>query len=335
MIMSKLTIIEAATALAAVNENPNTIFTLAKKREVPGKAPYAAGAKYYKTSWKFGTQPATNGWFVIENIPITNRIAPPGDARFVGKESARYNLQTTVGVSGDFGQFISKFNRPYLDAINKYITDGTIAGRNKRIHALIRDHLSDDNVENPGGIIEDPIICFDVGFKLHPKDFYISDKAGKPKTEFFEYISGGERDENGVEKTPLKFKPAEVFNPDTQCMEPVGEMNLHLWLKNGGVIKRARLWFSSVCASSNWVSMPLCIVKVVIALGSGEVVCSDGLSGPTTTLCSEEHPPAPPVQAASQPVTTQQTSKPVIPVASDEDINAMINSLALNSPTQD
>lgn len=313
----KITVIEAKDALAAVREDPTKILTIIKKKE---ERKYTGGAKFYRTSWKFGAQPATNGWFVIEDVPITAPILPPNDPRLNGRDNSRCNLQTRVSVAGDFGLFLKEFNPTFIETIAKYVADGTIAGKGKKIHSIVRDRLSDDNADNPGGPIEDPIISLDVDFKSHPKDFWVTDKAGKPKTEFFEYISGGDKDEHGREITPIVFKEATVFNPDTQQVEPVGEMNLHWFLKApGAVIKRARLWFSSVCASQNWVSMPLCVSKVVIKCGDGTVVCSDGLSQQPVTV----------VPQVAQPLQPPADDEPIIQPATDDAITATLTSLGL------
>lgn len=291
----------AEEALAAATTDATKVLTVEKKKD--DKA--YKGTRFLIVYFNIGSDIRKTGWFSIENVPLSAAYADPKDKKDKRNEydGTRQQLETTVSRAGAFGQFLAKLNPEWIKLANGIMeTDPKAKGR--KIHGLIQTHLSETNEKNPGGVIEDPVIRFQVDYGTFPATFPLKFMAGQPKFQIFDwdtrYI-----DEAGREQ----FKIAMVKN-DQGVDEPVTDENAYKFITKGSIIRKGRIYAPSGAISQSWISCPISITKCVLQRGAEEGFSDEApVSTPvantnveaaltqTTTVTTAPTPAAPVTQA--------------------------------------
>ncbi len=305
-----MSIINASEALNAIKAAPETILTLVKK---PGDKTYTGGVKYLTAQWNIAGK--TLGWFSADNIKITKGmpdIIPPvphkNDIDKRTYENMRLQIQTSVANAGDFGQFLNLLDPVWTKLVATLSVKGGLIGlSDRKTHCIVQTKTSLKNEENPGALIEDPIIRFKISFAKFPGTFKPESLANQPKTQFFDFKKPY-TDEEGKPQ----FRQATIKDPVTGKEVLVDESNLHLFLTRNSIIRRGRFMMTSVSISQSYVSF---------AMEAGRLVIE---SAPPTVFSDDDFSDI--LGAPTQSTTNAPTAGGQPDPLSDQDISNIINS---------
>lgn len=309
---------------AAAKADVTKVLTIEKKK----KSTTYKGTEFLNAYLNVGAFVKKEPWFTVRNVELTDGIADPNnkDDKRNEFEGTRLQLQTTVSKCGEFGQFLVTMNPQWRKQITDMGAANQIDLEGKKIHDLLQTNLSKKNEKNPGGVIEDPIIRFQIDFAPFPQKYPHSFLRGQPKTQFFDARTEY-KDEQG--RTQYKLATIEVDDGAGGTKEePVTDKNVHLFVTKGSVIVSARINAPSVPVSSSWVSWPFLATRVVLMPGGAggfsdedemptQVVnknVADALTGATTT----------PTISTPTPVVTAPTTDAPVASTSVDDIDAAL-----------
>lgn len=294
----------AEEALAAVQANPNKVLTAEKKKD---DKPCKGGSRFLNAYWTVGADVKKDGWFSIENIPLSDGIADPSNKNDKRNDfdGTRLQLQTSVSRAGAFGQFLNLLNPGWRTYVDSLIKDGVINANGKKVHDLLQLTLSDNNEKTPGAKIEDPIIRFKIDFGTFPQLYKHKFLVGQPKTQIFDF-----RTEYTDDKGNKQYKPAMVKDPATGADVPVNEKNIHLFVTKGSVLRKGRIMITSLAISQSWISLPIYINRAVIEPGAEEGFSDDTPSATVNNAVRDAVNPQPtnPQPTNPQPTNPQPTN---------------------------
>ena len=308
-------------ALEQAQTAPDSMVTVTRKKN-PKKF---KGSEFLNIVFNIKQFHGKQGWFSAKNIELSSGLADPADKEDKRNDYVATRLQfaTTVSMAGDFGKFLQILNDQWLKAIQQLIDSKTIDVGNREIKGLMQTHLSQNNAENPGGMIEDPIIRFQIKFDKFSEKHPVAAIRGKQMTEFYDartkYV-----DEDGKPN----YKLALVIN-DYGEEEPVNSDNMHKFVTKGSVLKHVRLMIQSPCISQNCVSCPIVATRVVIMPGGGGGFTDEFVDDEDEeTLHNVLTAPAPAVEVANvESVTEAATVVPDQVPVQNPDIEDMLNDL--------
>jgi len=278
----------AEEALAAINADPSKVLAIEKKKETKAYKGTTFLNAFYNID---GSK--KEGWFSIENVPLTCGVADPEDLNDKRNEfeGTRLQLQTSVSKAGAFGEFLFKLNTVFKQNVETLAANGTISLDKKEIHGLVQTHYSASHPEKPNEPMDDGVVRFKIDFDTFPAMYKHKFLRGQPRTQFLDY-STRYIDAEGREQ----FKVAMVENDDGE-MEPVTTKNLHKFVTKGSIIRRGRIMMPSVPVSKSYVSLPIVCNRMIIETGA-----DDGFSDDAPVVNTNTN-----VKAALAPTTTQTT----------------------------
>ncbi len=260
--MSKsIVVFSGKDANAAIKADPTKVLTIEKKKE---DKVYRGNTRYMNATFNIGIHVKKSGWFWANDIEITRGMAAPGDPndKRAENENMRLVVQTTLSRCGEFGEFLKALNPQWINQVNTMMANGDIKEKGKKAKGLFQDKLSDNNTENPGGDIEDPIVRFDIDFKPYAATYYIPELRNTPKSQFLDYGSKY-LDKNNKEQ----FKPAIVADPTTGLEAPVNANNVHLLVTTGSIIRRGRFVVQTVTIGKTWITLSIELTRAVMEAG--------------------------------------------------------------------
>lgn len=310
----------AEEALAAVQADPSKVLTAEKKKD---DKPCKGGSRFLNVYWHFGANVKKDGWFSVENIPLSDGIADPSNKNDKRNDfdGTRLQLQTSVSRAGAFGKFLDILNPVWRAYVDSLIKDGVINANGKKVHDLLQLTLSDNNEKTPGAKIDDPIIRFKIDFGTFPQLYKHKFLVGQPKTQIFDY-----RTEYTDDKGKKQYKPAMVKDPKTGADVLVNAENIHLFVTKGSVLRAGRIMITSLAISQSWISLPIYINRAVIEPGAEE-----GFSDETPTASANNAVKAAvaPTEASTQVSTPPVNTQPATPEANvtAEEISALLGDM--------
>lgn len=260
--MSAITVFSAKDALAAATADRTKIMTAEKKKD--DKA--YKGTRYLNLYFNIGNSVKAEGWFNMTDVKLSTGMADPADKldKRNEYEGTRMQLETSVSRAGDFGKFLLLANETWIEMIQKLAAEGVIVPGARKVHELLQTTLSADNKNNPNGKIDDPLIRFKVDFSAHPEKYRHKFLAGKQKSQILDFTKKYV-DADGK----VQYQVATVKDPQSGQEVPVNSQNIHLFVKDGAILRSARVMIPSIAISQAWISAPITISRAVIEPGSG------------------------------------------------------------------
>ncbi|SIP85981.1 Hypothetical protein PACV_266 [Pacmanvirus A23] len=260
----------AQEALASAQIDASRVLTIKAKKENK----YHQGTRFFDAKWNIGQHTNKEGWFSVEDIPLTAGIAAPGtketnpSAEF---EGTRLQLTTKLSKAGKWGQFLNLLDPEWDSQVNRLAGEGVIDLDGKKIHALMQKSFSKktkakdaEGKSLAGRPLEDPTIRFKIDFKPFPAKYPHKFLVGVPKTQIFDY-----RTRTVNEKGQEQFKLATIIDDDGREV-PVTADNVHKFVTSGSTLKKGRIMMNSVSESSSYVSLTPIITRAVIEPGAEE-----------------------------------------------------------------
>jgi hypothetical protein len=310
----------AEEALAAINADPSKVQVIEKKKETKAYKGTTFLNAFYNID---GTK--KQGWFSIEDVPLTIGVADPEDLNDKRNEfeGTRLQLQTSVSKAGPFGEFLVKLDPVFKQNVETLAANGTINLDKKEIHGLVQTHYSANHPEKPNEPMDDGIVRFKLDFDTFPATYPHKFLRGQPKTQFFDY-STRYVDENGREQ----FKIAMVEN-DAGDMEPVTSKNLHKFATKGSIIRRGRIMMPSVPVSKGYVSHPIVCNRVILETGAEDGFSDDAPPATNANVKAAFVPKPTQTTPTATATTSVETEAPTANVnqAEIDDITNLLNSM--------
>lgn len=260
------------------------------------------------------------GWFSVEDIPLTYGIDDPAAISDKKKfESIRLQLSTTVSLAGTWGEFLVALEKDWKKESTRITESEDIGYDGQKIHPLMQYKLSMKHAEKPGAPIGDPIIRFKIDFGKFPQRYKYKFLVGQPRTQIYDYRTR-QVDEKGRET----FKLATVTNEDG-VEELVNASNIHLFVTSKSILRKGRVMIPSAALSSNWLSMPMVINRAIIEPGPDEGFSDEYEEVEAETETKTETETSEEVGFSDEPedelrTTTKQTAKS----SSDADIDNLL-----------
>lgn len=266
--MSLINDIPVSEAIAAMDRGEN-IITIQQKVTKKGKdgkpeAPKRyTGCLFFEAHYKVNvinedgtiTTKECKGDFSYNNFTTTKAPLDPEDKEDKRQEYNKQGpkapvIQSNLSKAGELGQFLNKL-RPQFEAevrraatgaVNFFELDG------QKIRPIVKTHISKKAAENPGGVIDDPIVYIKSPMGNYPALYPIPSLRNQRKSTFWDFSSRRVvKGKNG--------KAKQEFDLATYEDKVVDESNLHHYLKYGSVINQGRLNCGSVSLGEAWVSL--------------------------------------------------------------------------------
>ena len=265
-----------------------------------------------------GNLTSNGGWFHVRNITLTGGILDPVAAKtkFTRGDSnlQRLRLTSNVSSSGDFGKFLVLFSNAFIAEINRLGAEKAFAIGKRTINGFVQTHISDEspNVELRGQPIADPVVRMNIDFsepQLWKRKGY---PWGKTVTQFFDYTSAYVDDDGKTQYKPSTLKNSEGV------LEPITEHNVHEFITPGSIIREAVVFCNSASVSQGYISSKLVIANCVI-----ERIVADG------NLIAEPDFGDAVATTEQKVVTTDEKVNPEAVVCNNDDINNLLNSMAI------
>ena len=256
-----LRVYKASEALASVEQDGSKVLNIQKKKEDK----VFKGTRFLYANFNIAGDTKKDGWFSFENVELSTGMADPADETDKRNEfeGTRLQLQTSVSRAGVIGEFLQQLQPAWEETVANSVDAGDIVKGTRRVHGIVQSKLSEENAENPGGDIEDPIIRFKIDFRPYPARYPRTFLRGQPKTKIYDYRTAYTDD-----KGTTQYHLAKVEDPDTGELVDVTTDNIHLFVTAGSVIKSGRITMPSVAVSQAWISLPITINRAVIEPGA-------------------------------------------------------------------
>lgn len=245
-----------------VLKNASQVLAVTQKKDVK----VFKGTSFLNARWTIPgtTIKGVDGWFLLENIPLTNNVADPSDKKDKRNdfEGTRLQFETRVSQAGDFGKFLTTINPEYKKQIADLMATGKIP--NKKVMSLLNEYYSDSTntpAEIRGKLKEDAGIRFKLDFGTYSQNYPVEFLRGKQVTVIRDARTG--RDVDG--KRQYDLATVEVNGKQV----PVDASNLHLFVNRGSVLVKARVHIPSVANAQGQVSIPIEMTECVIMPGTG------------------------------------------------------------------
>jgi hypothetical protein len=252
-------------ALNAVKADPEGFLDLKVKIDPKTKEPKEyQGSIYLNATYKVNGS-TNDGWFTTtEDIPLMRGCADPTNKLDKRNEfeGTRLQLEMKRSQSGPMGEFIDTLDGVWVKKTEKMTAEKKIPGVTKyhRLHRLMQYNLSEKNKENPEGVIEDPVLRFQIDKGVFSKDYPYAFLRLQPKTVFYDY-STKYVDERGN----TQYKQATIFDDATGKDVLVNTDNMHRFITSGTILKAgSRIMMPSASRSGSWISLPIIINKAVL-----------------------------------------------------------------------
>lgn len=254
----------AQEALASAQIDAGRVLSIKAKKENK----YHQGTRFFDAKWNVGQHTNKEGWFSVDEVPLTAGIAAPGtketnpSAEF---EGTRLQLTTKLSKAGKWGQFLDLLEPKWEEQVKRLADENVIDLDGKKVHPLMQRNFSKktkakdtEGKSLANQPLTDPTIRFKMDFNVFPPKYPHKFLVGVPKTQIFDYRTRTVN-EKGVEQ----FKLATIVD-DFGKEVPVDANNVHKFITPGSVLKKGRIMMNSVSESQGWVSLTPIITRAVI-----------------------------------------------------------------------
>lgn len=264
--MATIKVISAIQALEAAQKNPAAVLAIKKKTAKAGAKKYQV--EYFDLRWTAGPVIDGEGWFLVENLTLRG-MAAPGDSKDQRTtfESTRMRLETRLSKAGPFGQFLMMMNAEWIKKVKDMIAAGDMIEDGQKTHDLLRITLSKKNAENPGGLLEDPTISFQIDFRPFSATYPVKALRGLPKTQFFDASKEFADPTNAA--GPKQYAAATVTDAAGNEI-PVDASNIHQFVTHGSILRKGRIHIPSAVISAKYISAPISIQYALIEPSTGD-----------------------------------------------------------------
>jgi hypothetical protein len=253
---TQIKVFTMTAALAALESNPDNTLVVVKKKT---DKRYKCDAYFLSVTWNIDTSRNAPGWFTATNITVTKGISDPNDLQDKRNEEPKKRsvIETRVSSAGDLGKFMLALNEAWIRKVQELADSKVIMIGKRRIADILQLKVSDNNSENPGVVIEDPIIRLRINFAPFPSNIGDKKLAGKPQTTIYDATTKMVDPKTGR----ITYNIAQIDEV------PINESNMHLFITAGSRIEKMRLMIQSACVSQSFISMQILVNEAVIESG--------------------------------------------------------------------
>jgi len=300
--MNTIAVIPIAEAVAALKAGQIIAKIVPKPASKDGKAKtYQAGTVYFDVKYTIKVPTADgkevtktcNGDFSFTDVttgkpPINRDDLTDERYKYVedGKEPT-YQIQTDTKFGGAFAEFCSLFD-PQIEKLIQEAASGPdkIPGfiiKDRKYHHIIQTHIQDEQSENCGNKLENPIVRIKIKPGVYPEKFSRA-LAGKPQSEF---LDGNTK---RVVAGKYVYDPCYCVGDDGEPIVgedgkkiPVTPPTLWHYLVFGSKIE-GRINIGSIAINKIWVSLQMTAPRTIIWRGNpGGAVYEDEIAHESDT----------------------------------------------------